>query len=144
MNINFNDFNFEVIDITTHGISEVTINQNGMNFSKRLVDDMGNPQYVRTLLDPEKRIFCIQACKQTDEQSIKFSKPRNEQKGGVTIACNPLMNVLRTLMANSWDKKHRYRIVGKTFHDSKATVFYLDAAEETPLYKVKKDKIATE
>ena len=144
MNINFNAFNFEVIDINTHGIAEVTINQNGMNFSKRLVDDMGNPPYIRTLLEPEKRIFGIQACKQTDDQALKFSKPRTEQKGGVTIACQPLMNVIRTLMGDSWDKKHRYRIAGKFFGDAKATVFYLNTAEEHPLYKVTKGNHKTE
>ena len=139
MNIKINDFNFEVIDITTHGVAEVTINQNCLNFSKRLVDEMGNPPFVRTLLDPEKKIFCIQACKQTDDQALRFSKPRIEQKGGVAISCTPLMNVLRTLMGSSWDKKHRYRIAGKHFSDSKATVFYLNTAEEFPLYKVNKD-----
>jgi hypothetical protein len=111
------------------------INQNGMNFSRKHVEDMGNPPFVRTLFDPHKKIFAIQVCKQTDDHVLKFSKPRSEQRGGVIISFQPLMHFLRDLMGAAWDKKHRYKIDGKCLSESRVTVFYLDNAEECPLYK---------
>lgn len=136
MNLNFNDFCFELIDVATQGVAELTINRNGVNFSKKLVDDLGNPPFIRTMLDSEKKIFAIQVCKASDSNAIRFSKPKGEQKGGVTIMRTALMRILRTLMENDWDEEHRYQIPAKIFADAKAAVFYLETAKKTKLSRV--------
>ncbi len=144
MSIKFNDFNFEVIDINTQGAAELTVNKTTLSFSQRLVEDMGNPPFIRTMIDPEKKIFAVQCCKQTDVNCVKFSKPKGEQKGGVKIVSTSIMRVLKTLMEDSWDNNHRYKISAKIISDAKAAVFYLETATTLELYDVKQMKAKTE
>lgn len=136
MSFNFNDFNFEVIDITAQGGAELIVNRNSLNFSKKIADGLGNPPFVRTMLDKEKKIFAIQACKQNDSNAVKFSKPHGEQKGGVVIMSTAIIRILRTCMKDEWDQMHRYKIPAKLFPDSKAAVFYMETATQHELYNL--------
>jgi hypothetical protein len=130
--LNFNDFNFEVLDIPVHGTPDMFLNQTGVTFTKKVVEDMGYPQYVRHLLDVKKKAFAIQVCKENENRAMKFSKPKGEQKNSVEANSKGLFEALRHILGDSWHKGMRYRVPGIYFPDAKAMVFDLAAAEELP------------
>lgn len=129
---NFGDFNFEVINLSKQGTPEVFINQTGITFSKRLVDDMNYPAYIRPLIDFENKALAFQVCKQGDERAIKFSKPRTEQNSGVNLSLHALHRTARQLMKDVWKDNCRYRMEAIYFPDAKAMVVDLTSAEELP------------
>lgn len=59
MAINFSELNFEVIDSNVNAYPDIYINQNGVTFSKKVVEDLGYPAYILCQLDPKNRVFAI-------------------------------------------------------------------------------------
>jgi hypothetical protein len=137
---NFNEFNFEVIDVAVQGTPDMLVNINGLTFSKKLVEDMNYPAFVRSLIDAENKALAIQVCKQTDDKAIKFSKPRGEQSGSINIASNVLLRTTRTMLRDEWKDDNRYRITGIYFPDVKAMVFDLVSAKEMSAFRSLKNK----
>jgi hypothetical protein len=137
---NFNEFNFEVIDVAVQGTPDMLVNINGLTFSKKLVEDMNYPAFVRSLIDAENKALAIQVCKQTDDKAIKFSKPRGEQSGSINIVSNVLLRTTRTMLRDEWKDDNRYRITGIYFPDVKAMVFDLVSAKEMSAFRSLKNK----
>lgn len=52
MAINFSNINLEVLDLTTNVTPDIYINQNGITFSKRVLEDLNYPQNVQYCTDP--------------------------------------------------------------------------------------------
>ena len=63
MAIDFSKINLEVIDITTNATPDIYINQNGITFSKRVLEDMNYPQFVTYNIDAAMHVFALRACK---------------------------------------------------------------------------------
>ena len=99
------------------------LNKNTISFAVKVAESIGNPAFIKTLIDADKKVFAIQACKQTDLNAVKFSKPKAEQKTNITISHSALRIILRTLMTEKWDEEHRYKIPARIFADAKAAVF---------------------
>jgi hypothetical protein len=137
---NFNEFNFEVIDVAVQGTPDMYVNINGLTFSKKLVEDMNYPAFVRPLVDAENKALAIQICKQTDDKAIKFSKPRGEQNGSINIASNVLLRTTRTMMRDEWKNDNRYKITGIYFSEVKAMVFDLTSSKEMTAFRIRKNK----
>lgn len=115
------------------------VNQTGLTFSKKLLEDMAYPAYVRPLIDAKNKAFAVQICKQGDDKAMKFSKPRSEQATGCSISNNALFRTVRTVMGNAWQDTMRYRITGIYGPTAKAMIFDLSSAEElSPLRSPKK------
>lgn len=128
----FKDFDFEVIDVSVQGTADLYVNQTGLTFSKKLLEDMAYPPYVRPLIDAKNKAFAVQVCKQSDDKAVKFSKPRNEQTTGYSTNCNALSRTVRTVMGEAWKDTLRYRITGIYDSVAKAMIFDLSSAEELP------------
>jgi len=128
----FNKFNFEVIDVTMSSVPEMTINLNGITFNAKTLDLLGNPGFVRPLLDAENKAFAVQVCKEKDDRAMKFSKTDNLRGGGFSSTCNAIRATLRHLMADSWKDEMRYQMTGVLFPEAKAIVFDLSRAKELP------------
>lgn len=71
------------------------------------------PGYVK------HKVFAVWVCKGTEPCSFKFIKPKSEQKGTVSITSKNLMEPLRTVMADVWEKDKRYRVRGFWVADAK-------------------------
>ena len=85
MAINFSNINLEVLDLTTNATPDIYINQNGITFSKRVLEDLNYPQNVQYCTDPSHKVFAIRVCKSNEAKSVPFSKPRSEQSS--TLSC---------------------------------------------------------
>ena len=56
MNFDFSSLNFETIDSNINAYPDMYLNQSGVTFSKKVLEDLGYPAYVLCLLDA-KAIF---------------------------------------------------------------------------------------
>lgn len=137
----FKDFNFSVIDVTMGAVPTMTINLNGISFNGKALDVLGNPEFVKPLLDAENKAFAIQVCKEKDGHAMKFSK--NSGGAGYSSTCNTIRAALHRLMGEEWRKDKRYEMEGVYFPDAKAVVFDLSAAKQMEPFRTtgqKKDK----
>ncbi len=133
MAINFNSITLEVIDINTNTSPDIFINQNGISFSKRVLEDLNYPQNVQYCMDVTNKIFAIRVCKGNDAKATPFSKPKAEQTS--TLACSS-KNLRETVIAliSEYNPKMRYKVTGE--YDSENRVMYFDmASAEESVYR---------
>lgn len=133
----FKKYNFSVIDVTMSAVPEMTINLNGITFNGKTLEALGNPEFVRPLLDPENKAFAVQVTKSSDPKAMKFTK--TEQTGGYSSTCNVIRATVRRLMGDAWKNNMRYHMKGMYYPDGRAVVFDLSSAEEMPSFRTKKN-----
>ena len=90
-----------------------------MTFTKKVLEDLGYPAFVLCLLDAKARVFAIRSCKSNEPKGFKFSKPRGEQKGVVTISNKNLLDPLRAVTGKDWIPGKRYKVRGFWVADAK-------------------------
>lgn len=126
MNFDFSSLNFETIDSNINAYPDMYLNQSGVTFSKKVLEDLGYPAYVLCLLDAKAKVFAIHMCKSNEPKGFKFSKPRGEQKGVVTISSKNLLEPLRAATGEDWVPGKRYRVRGFWVADAKTMCFDLN------------------
>lgn len=136
--INFEDFQFEVIDISVSGTPDMHVTKNGITFTRKLLEAMDYPQYVQAMINVEKKMFALKKCKAENDRAICFSKSKEEQKKALQISNSTIRLMLRDIMQNNWKEEYRYHMTGKWFAEAKAMVFDLNSAKELPPFSVHK------
>ena len=111
MNFDFSSLNFETIDSNINAYPDMYLNQSGVTFSKKVL---------------EAKVFAIHMCKSNEPKGFKFSKPRGEQKGVVTISSKNLLEPLRAATGEDWVPGKRYRVRGFWVADAKTMCFDLN------------------
>ena len=112
MNFDFSALNFETIDSNINAYPDMFLNQNGVTFTKKVLEDLPYHAFVFCLLDAKARVFAIRSCKSNEPKGFKFSKPRGEQKGVVTISNKNLLDPLRAVTGEDWIPGKRYKVRG--------------------------------
>ncbi len=125
MKFDFNALSFETLDANVNAYPDMFVNVNGVTFTKKVVEDLGYPAYVLCQLDAKNKVFAIRMCKSNEPKGFKFSKPRGEQKGTVSISNKNLLEPLRRCMAESWQPDKRYKVTGFWVADAKTMCFDL-------------------
>ena len=126
MNFDFSALNFETIDSNINAYPDMFLNQNGVTFTKKVLEDLGYPAFVLCLLDAKARVFAIRSCKSNEPKGFKFSKPKGEQKGVVTISNKNLLDPLRAVTGEDWIPGKRYKVRGFWVADAKTMCFDLN------------------
>jgi len=126
MKIDFSELNFETLDANVNAYPDIFINLNGVTFTKKVVEEMGYPAFVLCQLDAKNRVFAVRMCKSNEGRSIRFSKPKGEQKSTVSIANKNIVEPIRKVMADSWERDKRYRVRGFWVADAKTMCFELE------------------
>lgn len=138
MNNKFANIKLEVIDINVNSSPDIFINQNGVTFSKRVLEDLNYPQNVQFCLDAAQKVFAIRPCKGSEAKASAFSKPKAEQTTTLTINNKNVRDIL-TKMVPDFNEKKRYRITG--FFDAENRIMYYDMTEaEISTYRSQKNK----
>ena len=57
--LNFDDYNFEVINVETTGNYLLTLNKNSITFDKSIAEALGYSSHIRPLLDRENKILSL-------------------------------------------------------------------------------------
>ena len=126
MAINFKEINLSIIDISTNATPDIFINQKGITFTKRVLEDLNYPQNVQYCMDAEKKVFAIRACKSNEAKATPFSKPRGEQTA--TLSCNNRnIHDVVAIMIPGYDSTKRYKASG--YLDAENRVLYYDMTE---------------
>lgn len=113
MRFNLDELNLETLDASMNAFPDIYVNQNGVTFSKKAVDELGYPSRIRCQLDGKMRVLTVRmGRRRDDEQSFKFSKPKGEQKSTVVILSKNLVEPIRVAMADVWLPDKRYRVRG--------------------------------
>ena len=86
MSINFSNITLEIVDLNINVSPDLFINQKAVSFSKRILEDLGYPQFVQYCVDAPNKIFAIRACKGNELKASPFSKPKGEQQKNCTAA----------------------------------------------------------
>lgn len=128
MVIDFFKINLEVIDIITNVGPDIYINQNGITFSKRVLEELNYPQTVQYSIDPAQCVFAIRVCKSNEAKAVAFSKSRSEQTTTLSNGNRNLKDVV-VKMIPSYDPKKRYKVTGE--FDSENRVMYFDMSTAT-------------
>lgn len=125
MKFDFSALNFETLDANVNAYPDIFINQNGVTFTKKVVEDLGYPAYVLCQLDAKNRVFALRMCKSNEPRGFKFSKPKGEQKTTVSISNKNLVEPIRSAMKGVWEADKRYRVRGFWVADAKTMCFDL-------------------
>lgn len=137
MSIDFTNINLEIIDININATPDIFINQNGVTFSKRVLEDLNYPSNVQYGIDADKRIFAIRVCKSKDSKAVPFSKPKTEQTTTLSCGNKNLHDVLAALIPN-YEKNNRYKISGE--FDSENKIMYYDmTTAELSMFRAPKE-----
>jgi hypothetical protein len=138
--LNFEDFNFEVINVEDTGELSLTVNLNSVSVTRAIAELLNYPSHVKPLIDRKERVFAIQACKSSTSKAINFSKPESKQKGTIKLLSSAIRNSLRATMKDSWKDSMRYQITGTFIPEHKAFVFDLkESTELQPLHSKNKN-----
>ncbi|GGC96333.1 hypothetical protein [Enterococcus wangshanyuanii] len=123
--LNFDEYNFEVIDIGSIGKPTLTINNKSLSFSNQVADLLSFPRYVIVLFDKEKRALAIKKSTSNASKAIEFSKNKIERDKPIVIKSSKLAQTIRELMKELWAENYRYEIDGVYTDDGKVMIFDL-------------------
>ncbi len=72
MNFDFSALNFETIDSNINAYPDMYINQNGVTFTKKVLEDLGYPAYVLCLYMPRRRYSQSVCARVTSRRGLSF------------------------------------------------------------------------
>lgn len=130
MAIDFSAITLEVIDINTNATPDIFINQNGITFSKRVLEDLNYPQNVQYCADGAHKVFAIRVCKGNEAKATPFSKPKTEQTATLSCGNKNLRDVIVAMIPN-FDAKKRYKVTGEFDSENRVMYFDMVKAEES-------------
>lgn len=125
MKFDFSALHFETIDANVNTYPDMYLNLTGVTFTKKVLEELGYPAHVLCMLDADAKVFAIRMCKSNEPKAFKFSKPKSEQKGGVTISNKNLLDPLRAVSGIERAAGRRYRVRGFWVADAKTMCFDL-------------------
>ena len=131
MSIDFSSIKLEVLDISVNAAPEIYINQHGVTFSKRVLEDMGYPQNVVYCIDGS-RIFAIRVAKSNEAKSTPFSKSRSEQSSPLSCHNKNLHHNIAKFIP-SYDPRKRYKVIGEYNAENRTMYYDMTTAEVSML-----------
>ena len=115
----------------TEGVPYVSFTLNGITFNKSVTIKLGEPEYVRFLINPETKQVAVQVCTQNDKNSTVFYRPKASGAMSVRWNARDLINTIERIM--DWDlKKVSYRTDGILSREDNAIIFDLSKATILP------------
>ena len=136
MTIDFSSLNFETLDSNINAYPDMFVNQNGITFTKRVLEDMGYPPYVVCMIDPKARVFAIKGCKGNEAKAFKFAKSKGDQsKAACTIMSKNVLDPIRRMTEDIWKPGIRYKVTGFWVAEAKTMCFDLNEGKQE-VYRV--------
>lgn len=122
------------------GRSFMSVTNDGINFNKNVVAQMGKVPFVVFLLNASEKKAAIQKCSADDPDALVFYKRERNEKNGVRINLRDVQQTIATMMG--WElSKYNYRIDGAYSAEDSAMIFDLKNARN--FGKRSKDAVKT-
>lgn len=117
---------FRAFDFS-EGVPYASFTQNGITFNKSVTLKLGEPEYVRFLINPETKQVAVQVCDSDEKNATVFYRPKASGVLSVRWNARDLLNTLERVMG--WNlKESGYRADGVLLREERAIVFDLSKA----------------
>lgn len=93
---------------------------------RKAITDIGEPKYIRFLINDEGPSIIMEAYDKKDFHSHRVTPKKDS--GGMEISSYPLCSLLKNRLG--WETGKSYRIPGKTYPSQHLAVFDLTKAEQ--------------
>lgn len=90
------------------------------------IKELGNPKYIRFLLNPDRKTFAIQSCRNKVPESILVPKYTSDNWDFVVHSMTMLRGIWKIC---GWDEEKTYRMDGICFPEHDLVEFDLKQAE---------------
>ena len=112
------------------GIATVTVAKHGMGFSKKAISELGNPDYVRLMINAEDKQLALIVASENEDGAIKCmaGKEPNDNRN-FRISAKDLLYKISQMMNCSFDELN-YKIVGEFFNDGSVMLIDLKRASK--------------
>lgn len=119
---------FKMVDIlNTRTNAVLTFERNNiLRFNCAAFMDLNYPSHIQVYIDEKGKNLAIKACKESDPNAIKFSRPQGEQIHPIKFMCIPVSRIVRKLM--EWDEEEGWNAQGALFLDEGTIIFSLEKA----------------
>ena len=111
------------------GTASVTIAKHGIGFSKKAIIGLGNPDYVKLLINPEDKQLALTAADKNDDGAIKCMEGREPgDNKNFRIAAKDLLHQIAFMMNCEYEDLN-YKVIGEYFDDNKIMLIDLNRAK---------------
>ena len=117
---------FSAFDFS-EGVPYASFTQNGVTFNKSVTLKLGEPEYVRFLINSDAKQVAVQVCEADDRNATVFYRPKASGALSVRWNARDLLNTLERMMGWSF-KDSSYRADGMLLREERAIVFDLSKA----------------
>lgn len=125
---------FTVVDLfETRSDSVVTITGNILRFNKQTTEELDFPPFIQILVNKDEKQFAIRVCKENEANAVKFSKPKEEQRGPVKISAPAVVKMIRKM--GGWEANETWNFPGACFLDENVILYDLKVAKKPLEYK---------
>ncbi len=125
MEINFSEF--KTLDIMVRGEAEMHLTKKYVTFTGALLEEMGNPEYVKLLINPKTKLFALQKCDKNEPRAFCFL-PSGNRKRAKYSGAKVLRETIVSLMGDAYEQNCSYGWKGNYLAQHKAWVFDITKA----------------
>ena len=112
------------------GIASVTIAKHGMGFSKKAISELGNPDYVRLLINSEDKQLALVVASENESGAVKcMAGKKVDDNRNFRIGAKDLLHKVAHMM-NCQYEELGHKIIGEYFDDGNVMLIDLKRAKK--------------
>jgi hypothetical protein len=142
LNKKFANVKFEIVDLSINAAPEMYLSTTNVLFTRRVLDDLENPQYVQFCIDPVSQVFAIRPCRQKENKAVEFLKDRKLKPNAALKFGNKNLHDTLAHMITDYVPGKRYKFTGE--FDSENNIMYYDMTKGVPAIYHGKGAIASD
>ena len=112
------------------GIASVTIAKHGIGFSKKAISELGNPDYVRLLINSEDNQLALVVADSSENGAVKcMAGKKPDDNRNFRINNKGLLYKVANMINCQFDNLN-YKIIGEFFDDGRTMLIDLNRAKK--------------
>ena len=112
------------------GVASVTIAKHGMGFSKKAISELGNPDYVRLLINAEDKQLALVVADSSESGAVKcMAGKKSDDNRNFRIGAKDLLHKVAYMMNCPFEEMN-YKIIGEFFNDGNVMLIDLKRARK--------------
>jgi len=113
------------------GVATITIAKHGMGFSKKAIHELGNPDFVRLLINGDDKQLALVVASETEPGAIKCMQGKNpDDPRNFRIGAKDLLHKIAHMMDCPFEELS-YKVVGEFFENGNVMLIDLNRARKT-------------
>lgn len=138
-----NDFSYEGYQVVRgeffahQSEPSITFNQNKVSVNKAAINKLPEVEYVQFLVNSEKKMLLLRACKEDEKDAFRWCREKNGSKVQKKFNCSIFFAKLCEL--TKWTIDNRYKILGKMIKSNGEYLFVFDLKNAEVYKRISKD-----